>query len=224
MNEFSGPATLSISKVAFVERQIQDRKPHFVGISEVKNKGGRGNAEGETELLELLNEVSENDVGPFGYLSVKFPDEYLIHGWDTNKYIIEGSTGQRDGRNKIRFEHGEPDPEHESPWGYGHRYIWTRLVSRDKTKKFLLVTCHMPGTASGQSMIEESWNELMAFLGRNKGVPILLMGDTNKSWGGRPISSLQHVLGENPYPHLALKQGDEPTTIRLRHIDNFIFF
>ena len=232
VNEFSGLATLSISKVSFVEKQIENRKPHFVGLSEVKNKGENG-AEGAKQLLELLSD-DKDDKG-FGYLSVEFqqPDEFLIHGWDSKKYEIDDKDPSD--RRQKKIERG--DKQSDGSWGYGHRYIWTRLVRRDherrdhETKTFILVTCHMPKkntTKKNLELVKESWRELMEFIGGNKDVPILLMGDTNKSWqrarghGGQirspkiKYSELEKVLGfQNtddtdpdpdpvPYPHLAL--------------------
>lgn len=230
LNEYGGPATISIPKVSFVKTQIEQRKPHFVGISEVKNRGDRG-AEGENQLLLLLSSRK------FGYLSVKFPDEYLIHGWDRNKYEIAHSDS-----NEIKAEVIQGQEHTIGSWGYGHRYIWTRLVSRDDTPKtFILVTCHMPIKPLGTPSITvpKAWEGLMKFIKtqNEKGVPILLMGDTNRPWAVpydfRPSTALrlQDVIGLNPkadppkpYPHLALDQGNDATTVGGGFIDNFIFF
>ena len=239
VNGFSGQATVVITKRDFVESRLNDHKPDFVGISEVKNQ----REDGEAGILGLLG----NRDGPFGYLSRKFfgndsrTFEYLIHGWDTSKYIIDGSNGPVENR----IDSTMP-PGLESPWGYGHRYIWTRLVSKtDSTKTFILVTCHMPTQRIQRIKVPDAWRGLMKFIEtQNKnGVPILLMGDTNRSW--KPprrvprqgniynTVTLQDVLGENPenpYPHLALDvasiQGDiaDFATTENSHIDNFIFF
>ena len=230
VNGFSGQATVVIKKKKdFVESRLNEHKPHFVGISEVKNAG----PDGEAGILQLLQD------GPFGYLSRQFfgndrrTFEYLIHGWDTSKYIIEGSNGPDENRISSAM-----DPGDRSPWGYGHRYIWTRLkpVDAEKTSlsPFILVTCHMPTQEIQGITIEGAWRGLMEFIKtqNEKGVPILLMGDTNRPWARRMphqrqvnnIYTLQNVLGENPYPHLALTQGAPPTTTGLSHIDNFIFF
>ena len=251
VNEFSGPATLSISKVAFVKRQIEDREPHFVGISEVKNKGGRGNAEGETELLGLLSDRH------FGYLSVHFNDEYLIHGWDTSKYrhINDGVELKSKRKGMTKQNTFNNFKQSDGSWGYGFRYIWTRLEPVDAQKTsldaqktslapFILVTCHMPTQKTTQKNgddieIEAAWKELMKFIEtQNKnGVPILLMGDTNLPWALKASPNtrskalrLQKVIGldsnpPNPYPHLALmKDGHPATTTGYSYIDNFIFF
>ena len=234
VNEFSGLATLSIPKVSFVKTQIEQRKPHFVGISEVKNKGDRG-AEGEIQLLELLSDKG------FGYLSAQFDDEkeFLIHGWDERKYKIADSNSNN---RKVKVKNGPGKTD--GSWGYGHRYIWTRLVSvsrDDETETFILVTCHM--SKKDPELVKSSWRDLMEFIGRQKGVPILLMGDTNRPWAVpydfRPSTALrlQDVLGlnpvtdpPNPYPHLALDDGNPATTMpttpqgRGSYIDNFIFF
>ena len=94
--------------------------------------------------------------------------------------------------------------------------------------------------------VEDAWKELLKFIRLNKDVPILLMGDTNKSWQRTfrrsarsqvqqvvQPSDLEKVLGFQTtnyvpvsYPHLALDDRDPATTKATTggFIDNFIFF
>lgn len=210
VNEYEGEASLSIPKVPFVKRQVKERDPHFIGISEVKNKNDRA------EIQSFLNRKG------FGTKTFDFGGEILVHGWKTSEYVIDNDAGN------------EPTD------GHGFRYIWTRLKRKDdENKKFILVTCHMPkkNTTSEPELLQDSWTSLMDFIRneQNDDVPILLMGDTNAKWaaaGRRDSWTLQRFLslGNEPagkrFPHLALDEnhGNPATTIGGSFIDNFIFF
>ena len=221
-----------------MKRQVQEREPHFIGISEVKNR------DYQDQILAHLG------LKEFGTLSVKFDGEFLVHGWHTSKYVIDAENAVgRNGPTSIRMNNGDNPPD--DCYGYGHRYIWTRLKSKsnsDEGKKFILVTCHMPKQKLQGIRVDAAWEHLMAFIQderENKGVPILLMGDTNKSWQiaiptiHQPVrySELQLKTGFSvpvpvpvPYPHLALikqiggQPQNPPTTLSGSFIDNFIFF
>lgn len=213
VNEHEGEAYLSIPKVPFVKRQVQERRPHFIGISEVKNQQDRD------KIQDFLNDER------FGTKTHKFDGEFLVHGWKTSEYVIDKDAGN------------EPTD------GHGSRYIWTRLKRKDdENKKFILVTCHMPkkNTTDNPHLRINSWTSLMNFIRNelNDDVPILLMGDTNARWAAAAAATrateqltLQRFLrlGNEPdkrFPHLALDENPEnpATTIGGSFIDNFIFF
>ena len=119
VNGFTGIASLPIPKLSFVERQVEEREPHFIGISEVKN---------DKDQSAILQYLKRKDFGTF---SVKFVNEHLVHGWDTTKYVIDTDVVIE----PMTYNKNDTPPDISGGYGYGHRYIWTRLKKKNRWRE-----------------------------------------------------------------------------------------